>query len=82
MKIYALKDKACGIMHVFTTNNDIAAKRAMAETMEGNKGDLIYRYSEDFDLLDLGEMDPNTGVIEQKKVNFVANLSDLKRKDK
>lgn len=80
-QIYALKDKACGIIHVFTANNDIAAKRAMGEMMARAPQDLTARYSDDFDLLNLGEMDTDTGNLKQEKVSFVANLTELKRKD-
>lgn len=82
MNLYALKDKACGIIHVFTANNDIAGKRAMAEVMERNPGELIYRYSDDFDLLKLGEMDSNTGEMSETKVKFICNMTELKRNDK
>lgn len=82
MKIYALKDKACGIIHVFTAANDIAAKRAMAEMMLRAPDELPSRYSDDFDLLGLGALDTDTGTIEQPKVEFIANLTELKRKDK
>lgn len=82
MKIYALKDKACGIIHVFTATNDIAAKRAMAEMMLQAPDELPSRYSDDFDLLGLGTLDTDTGTIEQPKVEFIANLTELKRKDK
>lgn len=81
MKIYALKDKACGIIHVFTATNDIASKRAMSEMMMRAPDELPSRYSDDFDLLNLGELDTDTGVITQPKVNYVANLTELKRKD-
>lgn len=82
MNIYALKDKACGIIHTFIANNDIAAKRSMAEFMERNKEDLLYKYAEDFDLLKLAEMDSDTGNITENKNEFICNMSNLKRSEK
>lgn len=82
MHLYALKDKACGIVHVFTANNEVAAKRTMAETMERNPNELIYRYSEDFDLLKIAEMDSDTGAITETETKFVCNLTSLKRDKK
>lgn len=81
MKLYAVKDKACGIVHVFTANNDFGAMRSMAMLMDNDPMSTIAKYASDFDLLNLGELNSDTGEINQEKVTFVCNMSDLKRKD-
>lgn len=82
MNIYGLRDKACGIMHVFIAANETAAKRAMSEAMLRNQGELIYRYAEDFDLYKICEIDTETGDMKNDKKEFVVNLKDLKKDEK
>lgn len=82
MNIYGLRDKACGIIHVFITANDTGAKRTVAEMMNRNPNDLLARYAEDFDLYMIANIDSDTGDVKNDKKEFVANLKDLKRDEK
>lgn len=58
-------------------NNAESVKRALLDGVRGSKS-LVEKYPQDFDLMELGEFDVETGVILPRQVPlFIDNLGSL-----
>lgn len=77
MNIYSLFDrkvKEYGQLVVATT--DDAIRRAVHEGIPSS-GTVIAKYPQDFDLMFLGSVDPETGVLTGQVPRLIANVADL-----
>lgn len=80
-KLYAIKDKAIGFVHVFTTSNDYSALRMFNDTVNNPNPTNISEHPEDFSLFSLGTFDDETGNI-TPEVKFVEEAVVLKKTQK
>lgn len=81
MKIYSLFDrKLREYGQLVTMVNDDGVMRAMKEMQaQSNGGSTLEKYPEDFDLMCVGEFDPQTGIlnIESAVPRLVCNVASL-----
>lgn len=80
MRIYSLYDrKLKEYGSLVLQNNDEAVKRMCKDALENARADQspLKKYPEDFDLMWLGEFDPEVGVITGTVPLFVCNVAEL-----
>ncbi len=63
VKIYAIRDQYTGYGQPFSCQSDAVAMRDFRIAVNVSKDSLMHSSPKDFDLMRLGEMDPETGVI-------------------
>lgn len=79
VKIYAVRDQYTGYGQPFSCQSDAVAMRDFRIAV-GNVDNLMHACPKDFDLMRLGEYDPETGIIipENVPVLVVSGLSVVK----
>lgn len=80
VKIYAVRDQYTGYGQPFSCQSDAVAMRDFRVAIYGSKDILMHASPKDFDLMRLGEYDPETGTIipEIVPVLIVSGLSVAK----
>lgn len=77
--VYSLKDtKAGDFAAPFTCPNDNVALRLLDSSVNGNHDTDLYKFSSDFELWKLGNLDSKTGAITSELV-FLASCADVRR---
>ena len=82
MKMYALKDvKAGTFMNPWPESGDPQAIRNLTSAVNGDTGQQISQFAEDFDMYYLGEFDQDTGLFLQgnEEPKFIIHASQLKQ---
>ncbi len=80
VKIYAIRDQYTGYGQPFSCQSDAVAMRDFRIAVNASKDSLMHSSPKDFDLMRLGDMDPETGVIipEYAPVLVVSGFSVFK----
>lgn len=80
VKIYSVRDQYTGYGQPFSCQSDAVAMRDFRVAVSVNKGSLMNASPKDFDLMRLGEYDPETGIIipENVPVLVVSGISVAK----
>lgn len=77
LKIYSLLDrKLVEYGQLLLARNDDAIKRAVLDGVRGS-GSQVEKYSEDFDVFQVGEFDAETGAVVGSRVRLVGNVRDI-----
>lgn len=77
--LFSLKDTKAGEFAApFTCPNDNVALRLLDSSVNGNHDTDLYRFSSDFELWKLGDVDSKTGVITSNVV-YMASCADVRR---
>lgn len=79
MRVYSLFDrKVMEYMSLVLGTTDEAVMRALAESFGTPSASTVFKYPQDFDLMRLGDFDPETGVITpEMPPRLVVNVSDI-----
>lgn len=80
VKIYAVRDQYTGYGQPFSCQSDAVAIRDFRIAVSGSKDSLMHASPKDFDLMRLGEYDPESGIIipENVPVLVVSGISVAK----
>lgn len=81
MSIYSLKDRKGSFANPYIMQNTEQAIRDVKTAVNENKGNILNKYPEDFELYKIGEFDTETGAI-TSKVEMIINLNELKSIEK
>lgn len=77
MRVYSLYDrKMKEFGQLVLSNNDETVTRALIEGLKGGKGATIHEYPKDFDLVLLGQFDPETGELVGEAARVVVNVGE------
>lgn len=79
MRVYSLFDrKAKEYMALVVGTNDELVIRGLQESFSTPQANTVFKYPQDFDLMRLGEFDPETGVISPEvPARLVVNVAEI-----
>jgi len=78
VNVYALFDrKLKEYQQLFYGRNDNAVMRGIADGVKSQPGTLMHSHPEDFDMVQVGEFDPETGELARVSLRLVVNLGSL-----
>lgn len=78
--LFAIRDlKVCAYKPPFTARNEKEAQRMVADAarFDGNRGNILADYPEDFDLMFVGEFDDLAGVLIPVQPECIINVKAL-----
>jgi len=77
MRVYSIFDrKLKEYGQLVTQRNDEAVRRSLVDGVRGS-GSTLEKHPQDFDIMVLGEFDPETGVLITMTPQLVANVGDV-----
>ena len=81
MNIYSIKDRKASYGNPYIIQNDELAIRDIKVAVNDQKGGVLNKFPEDFELTRLGTFDTETGKIENK-IEMIINCRELKTIEK